>query len=376
MKLKNFSGIKEDFDIPNAVYLDSASKTYCPKPVITTLSQISNQYDFLDDYEQVRHKIKSLINSKKESEIVFTYSNTHSLNILAQGICHTWKPKDCIIVPESEHYANLNIWKILSEHYGFRFETVNVIKDGSLDLGHLEDILEACDGKILFSISHISNTIGYRQPIKELFSKVKEYDGITMLDASLSISREKIDVQDMQIDLLTFGANTFFGPTGTGVLYGKHKILEKLSSLIWDNNSNQIPWKLESTTPNISNVIAMGSAIDWFNQYDLESFQSYDRLLNATIQSELSDLEFIEIFHPGYYKSGLISFNVKGKYPKDVETFLRKDNIIVNSGYLDAQAIVEEKFVNGVVRASWHCYTTKEDIVQLKDSLIRCFESK
>lgn len=375
MKSKNFSRIKEDFDIPNAVYLDSATKTYCPKPVIDTLSQISNQYDFLDSYELVRHKVSSLINAKKESEIVFTYSNTHSLNIIAQGICHTWKPKDCIIVPESEHYANLNIWRTLSVHYGFRFETVNVIKDGSLDLGHLEDILEDCDGKILFSISHISNTIGYVQPIKELFAKVKEYDGITVLDASLSISREHIDVQDMEVDLLTFGSNTFFGPTGTGVLYGKHKILEKLNPLIWDNSSDQIPWKLESTVPNIG-VVALGSAIDWFKQYDLEDFKCHNRLLNAVTLTALNDLDFVEIFHPGFYKGGLISFNVKGKYPKDVEAFLKKNNIIVNSGFLDAQMIVEEKFVNGVVRASWSCYTTNDDIQLLKSTLIQCYDAR
>lgn len=374
MKLKNFSEINQDFSPLNKTYLNSASQTLCPTQVVKTLAEYCNNFEAKDEYELVRTKAKSLINAQKDSEIIFTHGNNYGINMVARSICSSWNVNDCVIVPESEHHANLDIWKDLANYYEFRFETVNVIKDGSLDLGHLEDILDSCDGKILFSVSHISNSIGYVQPIKELFAKVKEYEGITLLDASLSIGREKIDVQDIDADFVTFTGHKFYGPTGVGILYGKHKWLDRLDPLILgDNNSRLLPWRLETGKPNVSGIIALGSAIDWFTSYDIESFGARDKLMNANFQMMLNELDFIEIFHPGYYKGGVISFNIKGHYPNDVGEFLLKENIILKYGYLNARPIVEEKFPNGVLRLSWACYNTKDDVEALRLGLLKYY---
>lgn len=374
MNSKTFSEIKADFSLPQEVYFNSASQTLCPTVVLETFVKYANNYDAHADYELVRGKVQKLINCRKDSEVVFTHGNNHSLNLLAHGICKNWGVRDCVIVPESEHHANLIVWQKLSDMYDFRFETVNVIKDGSLDLGHLDDILDSCEGKILYSMSHISNSIGFVQPVKAIFARVKEYDGITVLDASLSISREKIDVQDMDIDFLTFTSHKFFSPTSVGILYGKHKLLEKLESIIWgDANSEFVPWKLEVGKPNIGGVIALGTAIDWFTQYDIEDIYVHDKLMNANLQMMLNELEFVKVFHPGYYKGGVISFNVEGHYAVDVGDYLKKGGIVAKSGFLNARPIVEEKFVNGVVRISWSHYNTKDDIEQLRIALTKAY---
>lgn len=375
MNSKTFSEIKNDFSLPQEAYFNSASQTLCPTVVLDTFVKYANNYNAHAEYEQVRGKVQKLINCKKDNEVVFTHGNNHSLNLLAHGICKKWGVRDCVIVPESEHHANLIVWQKLSDMYGFRFETVNVIKDGSLDLGHLVDLLDSCEGKILYSTSHISNSIGFVQPIKSIFAKVKEYDGITVLDASLSISREKIDVQDMDIDFLTFTSHKFFSPTGVGILYGKHKLLEKLESIIWgDANSEYIPWKLEVGKPNICGVMALGSAIDWFMSYDLEDIHVHDKLMNANLQMMLNELPFVKVFHPGYYKGGLISFNVQGHYAVDVGDYLQKEGIVAKAGFLNARPIVEEKFVNGVVRISWSHYNTKDDIERLRVALAKAYQ--
>jgi len=375
MNSKTFSEINTEFTLPKDSYLNSASQTLCPTVVLDTFVKYANNYDAHDEYELVRGKVQKLINCRKDTEVVFTHGNNHSLNLLAHGICKRWNINDCVIVPESEHHANLIVWQKLSAMYNFRFETVNVIKDGSLDLGHLHDILDGCEGKILYSMSHISNSIGFVQPVKEIFAKVKEYDGITVLDASLSISRVKIDVQDMDIDFLTFTSHKFFSPTSVGILYGKHKLLEKLESIIWgDANSDLVPWKLEVGKPNICGVMALGSAIDWFMSYDIEDITVHDKLMNANMQMMLNELEFVKVFHPGYYKGGLISFNVEGQYAVDVGDYLRKEGIIAKAGFLNARPIVEEKFVNGVVRVSWSHYNTKDDIELLRVALIKAYQ--
>ncbi len=375
MSSKNFSKIKEDFALPNQTYLNNASQTLLPNQVRQSLFDYCNRFDIELEYESVRSKIKQLINSRRDSEIVFTHGRNQSINLIAKNICKNWHANDCVIVPESEHHDNLYIWQQLSMTYNFRFETVNVIKDGSLDLGHLNDILESCEGKILFSISHVSNSIGYVQPIKDLFRTVKEYEGLTVLDASLSIGQEKIDVQDIDADFLVFTAHKFYGPFGVGVLYGKHKHLEKLEPLlIGESKSQLLPWRLEIGKPNLNGVIALGTAIDWFTSYDLESFSAHNKLMNANFQMMLNDLDFVKVFHPGFYKGKLISFNVTGHYPDDVNEFLIKENVIIKHGFLNARPIVEEKFPNGVLRLSWDCYNNKDDVEQLKSALVKFYD--
>ncbi len=398
MKSRIFSEIKQEFSLPNVTYFDNAATTFCPDVVVDALVDYHKNYKAnihrgihrlaeraTEEYEGVRSKVKTLINAKKDSEIVFTSGTTHSINLIALGICNKWGPNDTIIVTESEHHANLLPWINVAEKYGINFQKINVIKDGSLDLAQLEEVLEECNGKVLFSIAHVNNTIGNVQPIKDLFKLVKEFEGITVLDAAQSIAKEKVDVQDLDADFIAFSAHKLYGPTGVGVLYGKHKYLEKIEPLLWGGDMissvswdtirvNQLPWRLEAGTPNIGGVIAMGAAIDWFLSYDIEEIKVHNKLMNANIQMMLNELDFIDQFHPNFYKAGLISFNIKNCHPSDVAQLLEAQNIAVRSGFLCAQPIVEEKFINGVVRASWACYNTKEDIDKLKKGLVTCYE--
>lgn len=392
MSSKNFSKIEYDFVLPNITYLDNAATTFCPDKVVNKLNDYFTNYKAnihrgshslgikaTDEYESVRLKVARLVNAKTSKDVVFTSGTTHSINLIAFGFCNKWGPNDLVIVPESEHHANLLPWVKASEQFGFQFKTVNVIKDGSLDLGHLQELLDDSRGKVLFSMAHISNTIGYVQPVKVIFDLIKEFDGITVLDAAQSISKFDIDMNRDNIDFLAFSAHKLYGPTGVGVLVGRNKYLTKIDPLFWGGDMissvhwgtislNSIPYKLEAGTPNIGGVIGMGAAIDWFNEYDINDFNAHDLELGEYFVEQLSELDFIEIFHPGP-KSGVISFNMTGHHPEDVAQLLNAQKIAVRNGFLCAQPIVEEKFVNGVVRASWACYNTKGDVDKLVAAL-------
>jgi cysteine desulfurase/selenocysteine lyase len=211
MSLKNFSKIEDDFVLPDLTYLDNAATTFCPQRVVNKLTDYFTNYKAnihrgshslgikaTDEYESVRLKVARLVNAKTSKDVVFTSGTTHSINLIAFGFCNKWGTKDLVIVPESEHHANLLPWVKASELFGFQFKTVNVIKDGSLDLGHLQELLDDSRGKVLFSMAHISNTIGHVQPLKAIFDLIKEFDGITVLDAAQSISKFNIDTKKIE----------------------------------------------------------------------------------------------------------------------------------------------------------------------------------
>lgn len=397
MSSKNFSQINQDFDLPNVVYLDNAATAFMPRCVLEAqndyyinykanvhrgihkLSETANE-----KYEAVRDKVAKLINANRSKEIVFTSGTTHSINIIANSFSEKLREHDAVLVAESEHHANLVPWMQMSYKTGCRFEPINIIKDGRLDLGHLEDVAKSIKGKFIFCLAHVSNTTGYEQDLDTIIKIVHDYNGYIVLDTAQSISKREIDVQALDIDFLVFSGHKLYGPTGTGVLYGKLKLLDRIEPLMfggdmishvrWDNfGLNVLPYKLEAGTPNIAGVIGMGAAVDWFMEYGAKAFEQHDRDLSTAFNNSLDNLDFINIFHPGP-KSGLISFTLDNTHPQDVAKLLDLQNIAVRSGFLCAQPAVEDWFKNGVNRASWACYNTVEQANELALALEKSYE--
>jgi cysteine desulfurase/selenocysteine lyase len=397
MNSENFSQIKDDFDLPDVIYLDNAATAFVPRCVIEAQNNYYKNFKAnvhrgihsLGDratveYESVREKVCKLINARKSKEIVFTSGTTHSINILAKGLTAQFNDNDAIIVAESEHHANLVPWMEASYRTGCRFEPINIIKDGRLDLGHLQDVCSSVKGRILFCIAHISNTTGYEQNLAELIGVVHSFNGYVIVDAAQSVSKRKIDVQDLDIDFLAFSGHKLYGPTGVGVLYGKLKLLDKVEPFMLGGDMisyvhldryglAELPYKLEAGTPNIAGVIGMGAAIDWFLSYGAENFEAHDKKLSKAFNDALENLDYIKIFHPGK-KSGLISFAVDDVHPQDLATFLNLQNIAVRSGFLCAQPAVEEFFKSGVNRASWACYNDVEHAILLATALDKSYD--
>ncbi len=364
MNSKNFLEINDYFENSNVTYFDSAEKNLIP-------THIKSQYLSPDkDISWARSIIKDFISAEKAKEIVFTHCNSHSFSLIASGLKKFWRPNDTIIIPETEYFTNYEVWKKLSEETDCFFETINVIRDGRLDLGHLEEILENSTGKILFSMSHVSNSTGHVQPVRDLFSLIKQYDGLTVLDATFSINHEQINVCEDLIDFLVFNSSNCYNYPGISVLYAKQKLLEKIDPLFVETiDKLSYPEKLETKQLNLNGIVSLAKSLDWIQGLGLDNVKSKYLLTNASIQMIFQELDFIEVFHPNFYKGGIITFNIKGKNCLDVQDFLRSENIEVSAGLFDSKVLLEEKYINGLLRVSWALNNTKDDVLILKDSL-------
>lgn len=348
------------FDKSDFVYFDSATKNLVP-------NFIRDQYLFPDkDINWSREIIKNFIAAEKSKEIIFTSSNAHSISLIISGLEKIWRSNDVIIVPESENSTNLLPWKNFAEKIGCHFETINIIKDGRLDLGHLEEVLVNSNGKVLFSTSHVSSVTGYVQPLNEVFEMIKEYDGFTVLDATHSITHEQINVCENLIDFLFFHSSNTYNFGGIGVLYAKQRLLEKIDPIFLETFEILLyPQKLESKYLNVNGIVSLSKSIEWISGLGLENIKSRYLLMNANLQTALKEIESIEIFHPNFYKGGIISFKVKNRYSLDIACFLNKQGIKVSSGHFDSELLIDKE----VIRLSWGLHTTKEDIELLSNAL-------
>lgn len=365
MNSKSFLETESFFEQNNTVYFDSAERNLIPV-------HIKDQYLILDkDIDWAREQVRNFINADKSREIVFTSGNSHSSLLIRSYLKNTWRPNDVLIIPESEYAVNFKIWKDLSLEIGCSFETINVIKDGSLDIAHLEEIMAETEGKIFFSMSHISATTGFVQPVEDVFSLVKKYDGLTMLDAAHSINHEKINVDNDLVDFLIFSSSNVYNYAGVGVLYAKQKYLEKIDTLFTETfDELLLPEKLESRYKNINAIVSLGKSIEWLSNIGLDNIKSKYLLINANLQMMLETLGFVEIFHPNFYKGGIISFKIKNVHALDIKEHLSKNNITVSAGFLDSAYLVEQKSTEGIVRISWGINNSKQDIETLKNALL------
>ena len=360
MNSQSFLEIKQHFDQTNTVYFDSATQNLVPK-------FIKDQYFNADkDINWARDVVRSFISAERSKEIVFTWGNSYSVALIISGLKKTWRPNDTIVIPESEHAVNYQPWKKFAEECDCNFETVNIIKDGRLDLGHLEEILENCSGKVLFSTSHVSAVTGYLQPLEEIFSLIKEYDGITVLDATHSISHEHIDVCRDLVDFMFFHSANTYNYSGVGVLYAKQRLLEKIEPVLIDSlEVFSYPEKLESKYLNNNGVIALARSLQWLDTLGMDNIKSHYLLVNANLQMMLNELDFVDIFHPNSYKGGVISFNIRGQHCLDVKDQLVSLGVEISAGALDSAFVAND----GVARISWGIHTSKDDVAKLEAAL-------
>jgi cysteine desulfurase/selenocysteine lyase len=367
MNSQSFLEIDKHFKKLDTVYFDSATKNLVP-------SVIEESYFSLEhDIEWARNIVKNYISAEKSKEIVFTFSNAHSVSLIISSLRNNWRSKDTIIIPESEHSVNYEPWHAFCKETGCNFETVNIIKDGRLDLGHLEEILQNTDGKVLFSTSQVSAVTGYVQPVKEVFSLIKEYDGFTVLDCTYSITHESVNVCEDLVDFLFFHSANTYNVSGTGVLYAKQKFLEKIQpSFLETLHALPYPEKLESKYLNKYGIVSLAESLSWITLIGLDNIKSKYLLINADLQMMLNDLDFVDIFHPNHYKGGIISFSVRNMNSLDVMDYLSQHNIKVSAGTLDSNFMYDKS----VVRISWGVNNKKEDTKILLDALEKIYKGK
>lgn len=384
--------LKKDFPIfenSKLVYLDSASTSQKPKVVIDAVKNFYEKenanihrgiYALSEkatiNYEEVREKVAKLINANCEEEIIFTKGTTESLNLLAYSL--DLQKGDEIILTEMEHHSNLVPWQQLAKRKGVVVKYIPINKEGILDLDVFKKLLT--ERTKVVSVVHVSNVLGTVNPIKEIIKLAHSKGAVCIIDAAQSVGSMKVDVQELDCDFLAFSGHKILGPTGTGVLYGKKKLLARMEPFLYGGDMirevslggcswNDLPWKFEAGTPNIAGVIGLGKAIGYIIEVGVEKIEGHKLELVDYAVMELSKVEGITIYGPKV-KSGVISFTVNGVPPHDMATLLDREGIAVRAGVHCAMPLVKKLGVSGTVRASFHVYNTKEDV----DALIKGVE--
>ncbi|MDB4088901.1 cysteine desulfurase [Flavobacteriales bacterium] len=402
--MKTLQDIRKDFPTLNRevnnkplVYLDNGATTQKPQIVIDAISKYyslenSNIHrgvhtlsqEATTAYEEARVKIQKFINAKHSHEVIFTSGTTGSINLLATTIAKKYVEKgDEIIITAMEHHSNIVPWQMICEEKEAILKVIPINKKGELILEELKSLIS--DKTKLVSFTHTSNSLGTINPTKEIIEIAHENNALVLIDGAQAVSHEKIDVQEMDADFFVFSGHKLFGPTGTGILYGKESLLNELppyqgggdmiKTVTFEKTTyNELPHKFEAGTPNIAGGIGLGVAVDYVNSIGFDFIQAQEKELLNYATKELNKTEGLTIIGQAENKTSVISFVVDGVHPFDIGVILDKLGIAIRTGHHCTQPLMDFFEIPGTARASFSFYNTKEEVDVLISGLNRALK--
>ncbi len=383
--------IREFFPILNKkvngedlVYFDNGASTQKPQSVIDRLnyyyenenSNVHRGVHYLSDlatdkFEETRKTIQSFLGAKHPHEIIFTKGTTDSINLVSNGFRSLLNIGDEVLISELEHHSNIVPWQICCEQSGAKLKVIPILENGELDLAKFEEVLTK-KTKIV-AVSHVSNTLGTINPIKEIIKKSHQIGAKVLIDGAQAASHISLNMQELNADFYCFSAHKMYGPTGVGVLYGKEDVLDKLppyqsgGEMIKEVHFNKttyapLPHKFEAGTPNIAGVIAFKAAIDFISNIGIGSIEKHESELLKYVNSEILKINGVKIYGVSENKSAIISFNIKDLHPYDIGILLDKMGVAIRTGHHCTQPIMDRFNIVGTARISLAIYNTKSEI--------------
>jgi cysteine desulfurase/selenocysteine lyase len=376
------------------VYLDNAASTQKPQSVIDTeVKYYSSQYSNIhrgvhylsqigtDLYEKTRKTVATFINARHEHEIINTKGTTNAINMVAYSWGRAFlKPGDEIVISGMEHHSNIVPWQIVCEIYGAHLKVIPLQEDGSI---LLEDAARIITPKTkMVSMAFVSNSLGTVNPIRELIQMAHQQGAHVLIDAAQAIQHIPIDVQVLDCEFLAFSGHKIYGPTGTGILYGKEAILNQMppfeggGDMIKDvsfekTTYNDLPFKFEAGTPNIAGVISLGTAIEFVNEIGLQNIYNYEASLLAYATTQLQQIDGVKLYGTAEHKASVASFMLGNAHPYDVGVILDNQGIAIRTGHHCTQPVMDYFKIPGTCRASFAVYNTFEEIDVFISGLLR-----
>jgi len=382
--------IRKDFPIlkSGVIYLDSTASSLTPEPVLDKVLQFYHEYranvdrgvhrlsmKASEECEVARKKVADFINAKLSSEVIWARNTTEGINLVASGL--NWKKGDKLVTTVLEHHSNFIVWLRVRNKYGAKISLVMPRKpviEGILDLADFERLVD--DKTKLVAVSHASNVLGVILPIKEITEIAHEHGAYVVVDAAQSVPHMKVDVQNLDCDFLAFSGHKMCGPTGSGALYMKQELTEKVEPLIIGGGSirevgtdyyklDASPRRFEGGTIDIAAVIGLGAAVDYLTKIGMDTIEAHEKKLVRQMYDGLTALRDVEVYGPGpESRVGLVPFNVGDLNPHDVALALDVSaNIMVRSGHHCAQPLSRTVLgKQGTVRASCYLYNTMNEV--------------
>ncbi len=384
--------IRKDFPLletqvygKDIVYLDNGATTQKPLAVLQALDAYYTGYNsnvhrgvhLLSQqataaYELSRKKVQAYINAAHDHEVIFTKGTTDSINLIASSFGRKYlNAGDSILISAMEHHSNIVPWQMICEERGAVLKVIPMDENGVLDMDLLPSLLD--ERVKLVSVTYVSNSLGTVNPVREIIRQAHALNIPVMIDAAQAIQHFPIDVQELDVDFMAFSGHKLYGPTGIGVLYGKEKLLNDLppyqgggdmiKTVTFEKTIyNELPYKFEAGTPDISGAIGLGIAIDYVNSLGLSEIQAAEHELVTYALAQLAEVEGIRFIGNAAERSSVVSFLLEGIHPYDLGELLDKQGIAIRTGHHCTEPVMDFFDIPGTCRASFAFYNTKEEI--------------
>ena len=395
----NISEIRKEFPIleqkvygKDLIYLDSAASSQKVLSVLKKEEQLHLEYygnihrgaHYMADkataeFEAVRDLVKDFTNASSREEIIFTKGATESINLVATSFGDTFVAEgDEILVTEMEHHANIVPWQLMARRCKARVVMLPFDDNGRLQVEKLDEFMSSKTS--LIAVAHVSNTLGTVNPIKEIIDKAHGSGIKVLVDGAQAVNHISVDVQDLDADFYTFSSHKMYGPNGVGVLYGKKRIMnqllpyqgggEMISEVSFRGTTyNELPYKFEAGTPNITGVISFGEAVRFLQSLGMAKVAAHEKLLLEYCTAKMQEIPGIIIYGTQEEKAGVITFNVEGIHPYDLGVILDKMSIACRSGRMCADPVMDHYKIPAAVRVSFGVYNTTDEIDRFIEAL-------
>ena len=364
------NAIRQDFPILQTqvyerplVYLDNAATTQKPRCVVEKIAE---------NYYKENANVHRGVHFLSSHEVIFTRGTTESINLVASSFGRLkLQPGDEVIVSQMEHHSNIVPWQLLP---GVEVRPIPFAEDGTLLVDQLEGLIN--ERTKMVSVAHVSNTLGSVNPVKQIIAIAHAHNIPVMIDGAQGVPHAKVDVQELDADFYAFSGHKIYGPTGIGVLYGKEEWLNQLPPYQGGGDMidrvtfakttyADLPFKFEAGTPDFIGSTALAEALRYVQKVGIGNIAAHEADLLQYATSQLKEIPGVRIYGESAHKSSVVSFLVDGIHPYDMGTILDKLGIAVRTGHHCAQPVMDAFGVEGMVRASFAMYNTREEVDQL-----------
>jgi cysteine desulfurase/selenocysteine lyase len=400
----NAEAVRRDFPILATtvnghplVYLDSAASAQRPLPVLRAVEEyethshanVHRGVHALSQaataaYEGARERVRRFINAASPREIIFVRGTTEGINLVAQAYARPrLRPGDEILITALEHHANIVPWQMVCEQTGCTLRVAPINRRGEVEA---EEFLRLLNPRTrLAAFAHVSNALGTVLPVKRFIDAAHAVGAVVLVDGAQAVPHSHVDVRALGADFYVFSGHKLYGPTGIGVLYGRGELLatmppwqgggDMILTVSFEKTTyNELPYKFEAGTPNISGAVGLAAAMDYVESLGVDSIAAHERHLLQLATAELSRLPYIELIGTAAHKASVLSFTMQGVHPHDLGTILDAEGVAVRTGHHCAMPVMTFFNLPATARASFGCYNTESDVARLVAALERARE--
>ncbi len=373
-------------------YLDTAATSQKPRPVIDAITRgyaqdyatvhrgvYQRSADMTLAYEAARRRVASFIGGR-EDEVVFVRGATEGINLVAQSWASpNLQPGDRILLSQLEHHSNIVPWQLAAERTGAIIDVVPLTDDHRIDLDAMAAMLT--ERHKLVALAHVSNVMGSILDVQRATELAHSVGAKILIDGCQAVPRLAVNVADLGCDFYVFSGHKLYGPTGIGVLWGRHDLLDAMPP--WQGGGAMIdrvtfakttyapaPGRFEAGTPHIIGVTGLHAAIDYVDGIGLDRIHAHESALVKQARDALSGLNSVRLLGPDD-SAGIVSFVVEGVHPHDVATILDEGTVAIRAGHHCAQPLMDSLGLPATVRASFGVYNSAGDIAALVKGIER-----